>query len=78
MALLSILLGYYLLYVKPNKCKHPFTNTAYKPLTLKCTGGEAMAIVTSFVALAPILQDACNRGYMAYEGNQGTKRYVSR
>lgn len=77
MALLSILSGYYLLYVKPNKCRHPLSSTAYKPLTLKCTGGEAMAIITSFVALAPVLQDACNRGYIHYHTNEGTKKYVS-
>ena len=77
MALLSVLVGYYLLYVKPNKCRHPFTSTGHKPLTLKCTGGEAMAIITSFVALAPILQDACSKGYMHYETHEGTKKYVS-
>lgn len=77
MALLSVLSGYYLLYVKPNKCRYPLLNTAYKPLTLQCTGGEAMALITSFVAIAPVLQDACNRGYIHYHTNEGTKKYVS-
>jgi hypothetical protein len=64
-----ILLVYFLLHKKPQICND-------QPLTLESNGGEIMALVSSFVAAAPMLKEACDNGYSHYISGEGAQKHL--
>jgi hypothetical protein len=71
----SIILGCYIVNIKLNRRTTVDLECGTSP-TLKCAGSEAMSIITAFVGIAPILQEACNIGYMHYYTNTGGDKFV--
>jgi hypothetical protein len=59
----------FLLYKKPKICNG-------KPLILESNGGEIMALITSFVAMAPALKEACDNGYAHYFSHEGAQKHL--
>lgn len=73
--IILILLGCFLLYKKRSFSLRSPQICNDKPLILESNGGEIMGLVTSFVAAAPILKEACDSGYSHYFSHEGTQKH---